>query len=279
MNSLTTTVARHLRRALAPPLLALTLALLALVMGAGSVAAHVGIQPAEAPPGTSQTFTVRVPTERDVPTVRVRMEFPNGMTVSRFQPKPGWQREIERDTSGRITGVVWSGGKIEPAEYEDFFFIARTPQETGKLAFKAYQTYEGGETVEWVNDAEPRPAPAMTIRAAAPSTTTNPSIENPGQAPAAAAPRGRRGYRPRHHARRGDRPRARRSPAPSRRRPRRRTGAPTCPSSRPWWRWPWPSWPRPWPRSPSVGGGRRLRRPRPPRPPEPTRRLFPHRSL
>ena len=95
------------------------------------------------------------------------MEFPNGMTVSRFQPKPGWQREIERDASGRITAVVWSGGKIEPAEYEDFFFIARTPQETGKLAFKAYQSYEGGETVEWVNDAEPRPAPAVTIRAAA----------------------------------------------------------------------------------------------------------------
>jgi uncharacterized protein YcnI len=186
MNSVTITVARHLRRALAPPLLALTLALLALVTGAGSVAAHVGIQPAEAPPATSQTFTVRVPTERDVPTIRVRMEFPNGMTVSRFQPKPGWQREIERDASGRITAVVWSGGKIEPAEYEDFFFIARTPQETGKLAFKAYQSYEGGETVEWVNDAEPRPAPAMTIRAAAPSTTTSPSIENPGQAPAAA---------------------------------------------------------------------------------------------
>jgi uncharacterized protein YcnI len=186
MNSLRITVARHLRRALAPPLLALTLALLALVTGAGSVAAHVGILPAEAPPGTSQTFTVRVPTERDVPTIRVRMEFPNGMTVSRFQPKPGWQREIERDASGRITAVVWSGGKIEPAEYEDFYFIARTPQETGKLAFKAYQSYEGGETVEWVNDAEPRPAPAMTIRAAAPSTTTNPSIENPGQAPAAA---------------------------------------------------------------------------------------------
>ena len=186
MISLTTSVARHLRRALAPPLLALTLALLALVTGAGSVAAHVGIQPAEAPPATSQTFTVRVPTERDVPTIRMRMEFPNGMIVSRFQPKPGWQRELERDASGRITAVVWSGGKIEPAEYEDFFFIARTPQETGKLAFKAYQSYEGGETVEWVNDAEPRPAPAMTIRAAAPSTTTNPSIENPGQAPAAA---------------------------------------------------------------------------------------------
>ena len=43
MISLTTTVARHLRRALAPPVLALTLALLALVTGAGSVAAHVGV--------------------------------------------------------------------------------------------------------------------------------------------------------------------------------------------------------------------------------------------
>jgi YD repeat-containing protein len=174
-----------------PALLAVVLALLAFVIGAGSAAAHVGVQPRESRPATSETFTVRVPTERDEATVRVRVEFPTGLVVSRFQPKPGWQREVERNASGQIVAVTWSGGRIEPAEYDDFLFIARTPQEAGKLVFKSYQTYAGGETVEWVNDQEPRPAPVVDVKAAAAAsgtaaTAANPSIEQPGQAAGAA---------------------------------------------------------------------------------------------
>ena len=170
------------------PLAALLTALLAFVLGAGSAAAHVGVQPAEPRPATSETFTVRVPTERDVATTSVRVVFPGGLTVSRFQPKAGWQREIERDGSGRITAATWSGGRIEPAEYDDFVFIARTPNEAGPLSFKAYQTYASGETVEWVNPGEPGPAPVVNVKpvAAAAGAAANPSIENAGQ-PAAAA--------------------------------------------------------------------------------------------
>src|SRR5574341_1637626 len=94
------------------PLAALALALLALALGAGTVAAHVGVTPREVRPATSETFTVRVPTEQETATIRVRMEFPDGVTVSRFQPKPGWQRQVERDGAGRITAVIWSGGRI-----------------------------------------------------------------------------------------------------------------------------------------------------------------------
>jgi YD repeat-containing protein len=171
------------------PLTALLMALLAFVLGAGNAAAHVGVQPAEPRPATSETFTVRVPTERADATVRVRVVFPDGLTVSRFQPKAGWQREVERDGSGRITAATWSGGRIEPNEYDDFLFIARTPAETGPLAFKAYQTYAGGETVEWVNPGEPGPAPVVNVKpAAAAGAAANPSIENAGQpAPAAGA--------------------------------------------------------------------------------------------
>jgi uncharacterized protein YcnI len=152
---------------------ATTLALLVATTGAlltaGVASAHVTVNPNEAKPDSSQTFNVRVPTEKDnEATVRVRVEFPSGLTVSRFQPKPGWTREVERDGQQRLAAVTWSGGRIEPGEYDEFAFIARTPKDATALSFKAYQTYQGGETVEWVGaEGADRPAARVALRGAA----------------------------------------------------------------------------------------------------------------
>ncbi|HEU5318338.1 MAG TPA: YcnI family protein [Chloroflexota bacterium] len=180
---------------------ALCSALVAVLLAVGSAAAHVTVQPPQAVPNASQIFTVRVPTEKDEPTVRVRVEFPNGLTVSRFQPKPGWTRTMDRDSSGRITAVTWSGGRIEPAEFEDFIFQARTPEAAGKLAFRALQTYLSGETVEWV-DAESgaRPAAIVEVRAAAGAAGAaddhGQTVPATGAAPAPAATVGAAGAAP-----------------------------------------------------------------------------------
>ena len=139
---------------------------LLMLLLAGSAAAHVTVLPAEAPAGAFVSFTVRVPGEKDVPTVSVRVEFPTGMTVSRFQPKPGWERVVEKDTAGRIVAATWSSGRISADEYEEFTFLARTPSEAGPLAFRAFQTYEGGEVVAWAGgaeDAEPAPVIEVTL--------------------------------------------------------------------------------------------------------------------
>jgi len=120
-------------------------AVLAAALGVGVASAHVSVTPARVPPNSSQTFTLRVPTEREAPTIRLRVEFPTELTVSRFQPKPGWTREIERDSANRIIAATWSGGKIAPGEFDDFVFTARTPAAAGKLLVKAYQSYEGGD--------------------------------------------------------------------------------------------------------------------------------------
>jgi uncharacterized protein YcnI len=153
--------------------------------------AHVNVMPREAPPESNQTFTVRVPTEREEPTVRVRVEFPPGLTVSRFQPKAGWNRQVERDSEQRITSVTWSGGQIGPGEFEDFALIGRTPRETGQLAFKAYQTYQGGETVEWTGtEGTERPAAFVAVTAAAVTGAagSGTSIEGSGALAASASP-------------------------------------------------------------------------------------------
>lgn len=133
--------------------------------------AHVTIAPNSAPADSFQTLAVRVPTERDEPTVKVRVEFPAGLTVSRFQPKPGWTREVEQDSQQRITAVTWSGGKIMPGEFDEFVLMARTPKEPGKLAFKAYQTYQSGETVAWTEgEGQQHPAALVTVTAATAGT-------------------------------------------------------------------------------------------------------------
>ena len=162
------------------------IALLSLVLLTTQVAsAHVSVLPAEAPPDTNQTFSVRVPNEKDDQgTVKVRIELPAGMTVSRFQPKPGWTREIEKNAQGQMTAVTWSGAVIGPAEFEDFTFQARTPKDGSTAAFKAFQTYQGGETVEWVNAAgQERPAPMIALKAPASAAS---ATDDHGQAAAAA---------------------------------------------------------------------------------------------
>lgn len=129
------------------------------VMG-GPVHAHVTVQPNEATIGTFSRFVVRVPTERDVPTTELTVEFPPMAFVS-FEPKEGWKRTTEmveldepimvfgEEVTEAIGSVTWTGGSIGPGEFDEFGFSARTPDEETTLEFRATQTYQGGEVVEW----------------------------------------------------------------------------------------------------------------------------------
>jgi uncharacterized protein YcnI len=118
------------------------------------------------PPQGGGDFTIRVPTEKDVPTVSVRIEFPSALRVSRLKSKPGWVASVERDSAGVIIGATWSGGEIGPLEYDEFIFSGRTRETAGDLVFKAYQTYQGGEVVSWAGEVEGRPSPKVSIVAA-----------------------------------------------------------------------------------------------------------------
>ncbi len=131
--------------------------------------AHVTITPKTAPANGSTEYVLRVPTEKDVPTVSIRVVFPADFEVLRFRAAPGWTMEVERNAAGTITGVTWTGRKISREEYEQFSFLARS-RTPGTYKLEAFQTYDGGEIVGWVNPAEPRPAPQVTIVAAATGT-------------------------------------------------------------------------------------------------------------
>lgn len=124
--------------------------------------AHVRVLPEEVPAGSFEVFTVRVPTEKDIPTTGVRVEVPEGFTISRVEPVPGWDYELEEE-AGVVSAITWSGGEIGATEFQQFNVQGQTPEETGEYAWNAYQTYEDGEIVEWTGP-EDSEEPASVVR-------------------------------------------------------------------------------------------------------------------
>jgi uncharacterized protein YcnI len=120
-----------------------------LLLGTASVAwAHVRVLPEEVPADSFEVLTVRVPTEKEVPTTEVRVEVPEGFTVSRVEPVPGWDYELEEE-EGIVRAITWSGGEIGETEFQQFDIQGKTPAEPGEYPWNAFQTYEDGEVVEW----------------------------------------------------------------------------------------------------------------------------------
>ena len=140
----------------------------------GTALAHVTISPDEVQPGSTQRFTIVVPTEKDLPTTGVSLEIPNGFeVVAVSSPSGGWRGAIEDGT------VAWSGGEIGTegieitspegevipmGESQEFAFEARAPENTGAYSWPASQTYKDGSVVEWAGAADSEdPAPVVVV--------------------------------------------------------------------------------------------------------------------
>ena len=131
------------------------------------VHAHVSVRPRESTAGASQPYTMRVPTEKSVATVRIEIEFPSLAEVAKVDEKPGWKLELKRSAAGKLVGAIWSGSSIAPREVAEFMFTATNPSEEGKLEWKVIQVYEDGSQSEWTGPAGSRsPASVTTIKKA-----------------------------------------------------------------------------------------------------------------
>jgi uncharacterized protein YcnI len=136
---------------------------------AGLASAHVTVQPNQAPAGSYQVFTVRVPTEKETATTQVKVAIPDGVDISRFEPKPEWTYELEKNADGKITTVTWkaSGKGLSSTEFGEFKLQGKVADDAKELVWKAYQTYSDGEVVEWTGAADAdKPASVTTITAA-----------------------------------------------------------------------------------------------------------------
>jgi periplasmic copper chaperone A len=164
------------------PRFVLAAALLATLTLAPVAAAHVTLQPEEAPAGGFTRLDVRVPNERDnADTTKVVVQFPPGFLSVSTEPVPGWDSEIGmrkldkpveqfgEQVTEEVGRITYTGGAIRPGEFQDFGLSLGVPDKPGSTAtFKAVQTYSNGEVVRWIGppDSE-EPAPHVKLTAAA----------------------------------------------------------------------------------------------------------------
>lgn len=146
---------------------AIPLVWLSLFLFAGMASAHVVVYPKETTQGTYEVFTVRVPTEKEVPTTKVEVIVPAEVTISRFEPIPGWKYDLTRDATGKITHVVWTatGEGLSPTEFGDFSMQGKVGDQAAQITWKAIQTYKDGSVVEWTGAADAKtPASVTTVK-------------------------------------------------------------------------------------------------------------------
>lgn len=177
------------------PRFVLAAALLATLTLAPVAAAHVTLQPEEAPAGGFTRLDLRVPNERDnADTTKVDVQFPPGFLSVSYEPVPGWDIKITKrkldkpveqfgeQVTEEVGRITFTGGAIRPGEFQDFGLSLGVPDKPGStVTFKALQTYSNGEVARWIGppDSE-EPAPQVKLTAA--------EAEGGGSTPAAQQP-------------------------------------------------------------------------------------------
>jgi len=149
------------------------LTIAALCMGlfvlASAASAHVTVRPGEVKQGAYEVCTVRVPSETEgTETIAVKVAIPDGVNVTRFEPKPGWTYELERGADDAVTAVTWKaeGAGLSITEFTEFRMSGRVADDAEELVWKAYQSYADGSVAEWVgapNTDADKPASLTTV--------------------------------------------------------------------------------------------------------------------
>lgn len=130
----------------------------------GVAAAHIRIFPAESLQGAREKYTMRVPNEKQVATIRIEGEFPSELKVYDFEFKPGWKIDFKKAPDGRIIGATWTG-TIAPYEFVEFGMLGLNPKQGDKLVWKFTQYYADGNKEEFMGPAGTfYPAPVVTLR-------------------------------------------------------------------------------------------------------------------
>jgi uncharacterized protein YcnI len=174
------------------------------LLSAAPAAAHVTVQPDEAPKGGYAKLASRVPDESETAgTIKLEVTFPLDTPLASVRTKPmaGWTAQIVKQKlatpiktdDGEVTEavrtVVWTaqpGVRIGPGEFNEFEVSGGPlPDNTDRLLLPATQTYDDGTVVNW--DAPPPAAGAAEPEHPAPVLKL---VEGTGAAGAGAAPTG-----------------------------------------------------------------------------------------
>lgn len=127
--------------------------------------AHVTVNPSSSETNAYEKYGVRVPVEKDINTTELTLTVPEDLNIISVEPATDWDHAFEKDDNDKITAITWTTNAdgIGPNEYAEFSFIGVNPDEAGELSWEAYQTYEDGSVVEWV-DAPGSEEPASVTK-------------------------------------------------------------------------------------------------------------------
>lgn len=126
--------------------------------------AHVTVNPNTSAPGAWETYTVKVPAEKELPTTKLILKIPSGVEFEQYQPVPGWNFSAQKDANGKATTITFeaTGGGILPGQFQQFVFVAKNPDQSGKIAWDAFQYYKDGSIVEWTGDESSKTPHSIT---------------------------------------------------------------------------------------------------------------------
>ncbi|OAB45345.1 YcnI family protein [Paenibacillus glacialis] len=143
-----------------------------IMMFAGVASAHVTVKPTASTPGAWETYTIKIPVERDIPTTKVTLKIPSEVEFKQYQPVPDWKISTTKDTSGKVSTITWeaTGNGISTGEFQAFNFVAQNPEADASLAWDAYQYYKDGKIVEWTGEKGSESPHSMTLVTAASAT-------------------------------------------------------------------------------------------------------------
>lgn len=120
----------------------------------GIASAHVTVKPAVSAPGAWETYTMKVPSEKEIPTTKVTLKVPESLSFKQYQPLPGWKVTTNKNDAGEITTVTWEAesGGIEAGQFQQFVFVGQNPDQDSELNWDALQYYSDGSIVEWTGE-------------------------------------------------------------------------------------------------------------------------------
>jgi uncharacterized protein YcnI len=116
--------------------------------------AHVSVIPKSSTTGAWETYTVKVPVEKEVATTKFTLKMPAGVDFQSYQPVQGWNFTNQKGSDEKVTTITFetTGEGILPGQFQQFVFVAKNPENAQKAAWDAYQYYKDGSIVEWTGD-------------------------------------------------------------------------------------------------------------------------------
>lgn len=128
--------------------------ILGLFLFSSVASAHVTVVPNTSTTGAWETYTVKVPVEKEIPTTKVTIKAPEGVEIMSYQPVLGWKYSAEKDANGKVKSFTFeaTGEGIQSGQFQQFTFVAKNPEKATEIAWDAYQYYKDGSIVEWTGN-------------------------------------------------------------------------------------------------------------------------------